>query len=521
MSIEMKKLMLPDKNGVEQEFEIVDDFARKRFNDYVTPEMFGAKGDGIADDTIALQSAADYSYLSNIDLYCCKKYKTSDTITLKKTTIIDGEIQYYGTETAIIIEGRNNNIDWGNRFRIHVSNKGETSVDSIGVKIININNAWFEINRIEEFYNSVMFVGDGGGCAYNKIFINILYNFHTGLILRNNNNGYVNENIFYGGRFARKKAYESESIGVLMESIDGLHVNQNNTFINPCIEANNICFYLKYGRNTNVVNLRSEGSIYALKADEPSYGNIIEVAYGTYAIDSPDAINKILTYRQDRIGERFNKVAFDSGDLSNICASNGSGASCPNLYLYKHGIGKNPIMPSVQRHEKGLEFMSGGYGFAGIMIDVNDSNLFELFLDAIGTVNFGIIQLDSNDAIIDEIPTQYLSYNLFESSQGASKIGVDHYYQSGKYSDPYVFSVNPNCVKFYMFAKYSGTGNILRRMKIYTDNNASYERLNNDLILDSIPTSAGYNGQFVKAQTPTTSCIGWIYFNNKWNIVPL
>lgn len=491
------------------------------FKEYITPEMFGAKGDGITDDTTALQNASNYSYSNNIPLYCFKKYKITDTITFKKDVLVIGEIQYYGTNIAVIVDGRDNTNYWGAKYSFNVSNKGAESTTSIGVKVININNALLEFNRIEDFYNSVMLLGDGGGCCYNKVFIDMLYNYHTGLSLINDNGGWVNENTFYGGRFVRKTAHQNDSIGVLMDSIDTTHLNQNNTFLTPCIESSKIGFYLKYGRNNNVIKLRSEGTATVLKADSPSYGNIIDVAYGSYSMDSPSAVNYIIKYRQDRIGEKINKLVFDSGDLANKCASNSSGASCPSLYLYKHGTGKLPIMPSVQSNENGLEFVTGSYGFAGVLVNVNDSRIFELFIDSISTVNFGILQLDSNGAIIDEIPPQYLSYELFESSQGASKIGVDQYYQSGAYIEPYVFGVSQNCVKFYIFVKYAGTGHILKRMKIYTDNNATYENLTDDIVLDSIPTSTGYDGQFVKAETPTASCIGWMYFNNQWNIVPL
>lgn len=44
---------------------------------YVTPEMFGAVGDGISDDTVALQNAFDYGATNNITVILCKEYLVS------------------------------------------------------------------------------------------------------------------------------------------------------------------------------------------------------------------------------------------------------------------------------------------------------------------------------------------------------------------------------------------------------------------------------------------------------------
>jgi hypothetical protein len=75
---EMKKLVIG--NG---EFEIVDETART--NAVITPEMYGAIGDGVTDDTVAIQACINANPNSTI-VFKNKKYRITDTINLYGNT---------------------------------------------------------------------------------------------------------------------------------------------------------------------------------------------------------------------------------------------------------------------------------------------------------------------------------------------------------------------------------------------------------------------------------------------------
>lgn len=82
---------------------------------YVTPEMYGAIGDGETDDTAAIQAAINAATNEGKIIYLYKKTYTTTAplvfnISLTKF-ICDGIIKYTGTEQAILVTGQNIIID--------------------------------------------------------------------------------------------------------------------------------------------------------------------------------------------------------------------------------------------------------------------------------------------------------------------------------------------------------------------------------------------------------------------------
>lgn len=71
-------------------------------SDYITPQKFGAKGDGAADDTVALQAAID---VGGHIVLPCGTYRVTDALTIKSCTVIDGNGSTIVSNLPVIFKG--------------------------------------------------------------------------------------------------------------------------------------------------------------------------------------------------------------------------------------------------------------------------------------------------------------------------------------------------------------------------------------------------------------------------------
>ena len=70
--------------------KFTEELRLKTLKDYITPEMFGAKGDGVTDDTVALNSAFNAAYDLNKTVALLGSYLYSDIITIPTGSKIVG-----------------------------------------------------------------------------------------------------------------------------------------------------------------------------------------------------------------------------------------------------------------------------------------------------------------------------------------------------------------------------------------------------------------------------------------------
>lgn len=81
----------------------------------VTPEQFGAAGDGVADDTQAIQDAINYAVAHQASVRGFQQYKTTQSLTVS-TSFLDmyiRSITYSGNDCAISVTGSYNKLEFG------------------------------------------------------------------------------------------------------------------------------------------------------------------------------------------------------------------------------------------------------------------------------------------------------------------------------------------------------------------------------------------------------------------------
>lgn len=99
------------QDGAITEVKFANSLKLKTIKDYITPEMFGAIGDGTTDDTTAFQNAVDYGIANRKHLVLSGNYLIRNTIEIIgniNISSISGEIKYTGVNSALLISKYDN-----------------------------------------------------------------------------------------------------------------------------------------------------------------------------------------------------------------------------------------------------------------------------------------------------------------------------------------------------------------------------------------------------------------------------
>lgn len=269
---------------------------------YVTPEMFGAVGDGVTDDSNAIQAAIN----SGLPVYMGKEYKIDTTININNdNTIIrcDGAIHVHSDIVIFNITSSNNKIEIA-------SVKGYGGSYSEG--FWHFNSTLFELNA------------DGKTIAYNNIYVNDAEDIKKVF------------DLYANGTFG--VMYNTLSFGFILAEY-GIYMSCGNSGL-PWINANTITgnrvrgnygiYTIKGATQTDPYNgskfnnMGFEGVYCAVKAEFFQYNKFLDVRMaeslnGQYWIDLDPAC----------FGNSFESASsFDKDKINDLNAN-----QIPNIYI--------------------------------------------------------------------------------------------------------------------------------------------------------------------------------------------
>lgn len=283
---------------------------------HVTPQMFGAVGDGVADDTEALQDALNRGQ----SVVCTGKYMTSAPLVIPSGSkfICYGEIHYTGDEYAVQIGCGNSTIF----IKKLVS-------DSVGLRVgknFDDEYPWVAYNQVNiqemECVGCCMLMQESeipsgsaitkNGVMYNTFLLSHWVSNESDCVRIDNtaksnddNSIFFNENTFIGGLMAGKgKDGYAVYLKSTKQAAHGSSVVSANKFIATSFEGSTNGVYLCNAAENSFLDNRYEGNAITIKLSERSWDN-------TFKTNTGMGITQISTAELTKINKDLHRNNFD------------------------------------------------------------------------------------------------------------------------------------------------------------------------------------------------------------------
>ena len=291
-----------------------------KLRETVSVKDFGAVGDGVTDDTAAIQAAFTACAASGQGLHFpAGTYNASSALTMGNHDLfMEGKLVYTASTAITFLTIAN-----PNRREIHLR-VARSAVDwsndaMIGVRVYGDTNQIY-LEEVSNFAIGVQF-GIVNYFSYNTVFVNFVVQNRIGLDLHNTDiNSFVNQNTFIGGRcsvFTNAALNGFSRYGVRITS-DDTYLNNNNIFYNVNFElkaslvtggAEACPILMERGRANAFHFCRNEDAtsagIGAAIEENNSYGNFYSFAFGE---------DSFITYRGTLKNSYIETLLFSFGD---------------------------------------------------------------------------------------------------------------------------------------------------------------------------------------------------------------
>lgn len=249
---------------------------------------YGAKGDGTTDDAQSIRDCYDAAVAaSGIMYFPAGTYRTFSQLRFPDalTVVMEGDI-FSDIQMPVVVIGDENNGIWGCKQNWKVRGIGYANTNSVGILMQNINLSQISLDYVCFFQTGVILRGcNGRGFQNNIINMNEISSNLLGVQLTCDTNGWCNENLFMGGRILKTTDIPNgvPTTGIQITSTRMYH-NNNNVFIKPNLEKQNIGVDFDWANYNTVLYPRMEGVAQSTVYSNDSSYNRVVTGYGNMAV---------------------------------------------------------------------------------------------------------------------------------------------------------------------------------------------------------------------------------------------